>query len=166
MGSTHLVAPYIQKQGRNSKKVVLRRPHICHLNCTGILCGSNILHPNALFVTKLNLRQNNINRSNPLCKTIHWGKIPIYCVKSPIQCKITCCKQNCTLNACSHHENHTLACTFSVNYTTFVKYMDHFHVQSRKFYTWQKNLHRHRLWQIWDMRKLSLTQSAREGNTY
>ena len=25
-----------------------------------------------------------------------------------------------------------------VNYTTFVTYMDHFHVQSRKFYTWQK----------------------------
>ena len=69
---------------------------------------------------------------------IHCGKIPIYCAKSPIQCKITCCGQNCTLNVWLHHENHTLSCTFSVNYTTFVKYMDHFHVQSRKFYTWQK----------------------------
>ena len=69
---------------------------------------------------------------------IHCGKIPIYCAKSPIQCKITCCGQNCTLNVWLHHENHTLSCTFFVNYTTFVKYMDHFHVQSRKFYTWQK----------------------------
>ena len=81
---------------------------------------------------------------------IHCGKIPIYCAKSPIQCKITCCGQNCTLNVWLHHENHTLSCTFFVNYTTFVKYMDHFHVQSRKFYTWQKKLHRlWCLWQIW-----------------
>ena len=82
---------------------------------------------------------------------IHCGKIPIYCAKSPIQCKITCCGQNCTLNVWLHHENHTLSCTFFVNYTTFVKYMDHFHAQSKKIYTWQKKLHRHRLWCLWQI---------------
>ena len=39
---------------------------------------------NALFVTKPNLHQKSVNRSNALCKIIHCGKIPIYCVKSPI----------------------------------------------------------------------------------
>ena len=113
-------------------------PHICHFIYTGILCGWNILHPKRIICDKLNLRQNNVNRSNALCKMIRCGKIPIYCAKSPIQCKITCCGQNCTQNVLLHRENHTLSCTFCVNYTTFVKYMDHFHVQSRKFYTWQK----------------------------
>ena len=108
------------------------------ISFTQAFCAVEIFYTqNALFVTKLNSRQN-VNRSNALCKMIHCGKIPIYCVKSPIQCKITCCGQNCTLNVWLHHENHTLSCTFCVNYTTFVKYMDHFHVQSRKFYTWQK----------------------------
>ena len=61
-------------------------------------CAVEIFYTqNALFVTKLNPHQNSVNRSNALCKIIHCGKIPIYCVKSPIQCKITCCGQNCTL---------------------------------------------------------------------
>ena len=98
----------------------------------------------ALFVTKLNVRQNNVNRSNALCKMIHWGKIPIYCVKSPIQCKITCCGQNYRLSVWLHHENHTLSCTFCVIYTTFVKYMNHFTPE-------RNNLHRHRLWCLWQI---------------
>ena len=68
------------------------------ISFTQAICAVEIFYTqNALFVTKLNMRQNNVNRSNALCKIIHCGKIPIYCVKSPIQCKITCCGQNCTL---------------------------------------------------------------------
>ena len=73
----------------------------------------NILHPKRFICdTELICRQNNVNRSKALCKMIQYGKIHIYCVKSPIQCKITCCVQNCTLNVWLHHENHTLSCTF------------------------------------------------------
>ena len=32
-----------------------------------------------------------------VCKIIQCGEIPVYCVKSPFQCKITCFGQNCTL---------------------------------------------------------------------
>ena len=48
VGSTHLVAPYIQKQGRNSKKVVLRRPHICHLNYT--FCAVQIFYTQTRYL--------------------------------------------------------------------------------------------------------------------
>ena len=115
------------------------------ISFTQAFCAVEIFYTqNALFVTKLNSRQKSVNRSNALCKIIHCGKIPIYCVKSPIQCKITCCGQNCTLNVWLHHENHTL----SLNYTTLVKYMDHFH---ENFTPDRKKLHRHRLWCLWQM---------------
>ena len=124
------------------------------ISLTQAFCAVEIFYTqNALFVTKLNPHQNSVNRSNALCKIIHCGKILICCVKSPIQCKITCCGQNCTLNVWLHHENHTLSRTFCVNYTKFVKYMDHFH---ENFTPDRKNLHRHRLWclwQIWSMYK-------------
>ena len=80
----------------SSRKV---RPYfIFVISFTQAFCAVEIFYTqNALFVTKLNSRQKSVNRSNALCKIIHCGKIPIYCVKSPIQCKITCCGQNCTL---------------------------------------------------------------------
>ena len=47
------------------------------ISSTQAFCAVKIFYTqNALFVTKLNLRQNSANRSNAFCKIIYCGKIP------------------------------------------------------------------------------------------
>ena len=51
--------------------------------------------------------------------------------------------------------------TFSVNYTTLLKYMNYFYVQSRNFTPGTTNLRLWRLWQIWSMRSVSMSVSLK-----
>ena len=65
---------------RHYKQNKLAKPYLIFvISFTQTFCAVKIFYTqNTLFVTKLNLCQNSVNRSNGLCKMIHCGKIPIY----------------------------------------------------------------------------------------
>ena len=60
------------------------------ISFTQAFCAVEIFYTqNALFVTKLNLHQNNVNRSNALCKMIHCTMCRLL-IRMPLYTKMPC----------------------------------------------------------------------------